>query len=81
MSSNHVACSITIGRKAAGLTQEKLGVLAGVDEMSASTRMNQYERGKHALDYLIVERIAGILNLPTPYFLSSDISEAKLLVA
>ncbi|WP_281349097.1 hypothetical protein [Pandoraea soli] len=43
--------------------------------------MNQYERGKHALDYLIVERIAGILNLPTPYFLSSDISEAKLLVA
>ncbi|WP_217427137.1 hypothetical protein [Pandoraea eparura] len=43
--------------------------------------MNQYELGKHALDNLIVERIAGILNLPTSYFFFSDISEAKLLVA
>ncbi|WP_087724551.1 helix-turn-helix domain-containing protein [Pandoraea sp. PE-S2T-3] len=68
-------------RKAAGLTQEKLGVLAGVDEMSASARMNQYERGKHAPDYSIVERIAGILNLPTTYFFAPDDSEAKLLVA
>jgi len=68
-------------RKAAGLSQEKLGVLAGIDEMSASARMNQYERGKHAPDYSMVERIASNLNLPVTYFFSADDSEAKLLVA
>lgn len=37
-------------RQRAGLTQERLGVLAGIDEMSASARMNQYERGKYSLE-------------------------------
>ena len=32
-------------RLRSGLSQEKLGVLAGIDEASASARMNQYERG------------------------------------
>ena len=30
-------------RTTAGLSQERLGVLAGIDEASASARMNQYE--------------------------------------
>src|SRR5262249_47548553 len=34
-------------RLGAGLTQEALGVQAGIDEFSASARINQYERGKH----------------------------------
>jgi DNA-binding XRE family transcriptional regulator len=34
-------------RIAAGLSQERLGVVAGIEEASASARMNQYERGKH----------------------------------
>lgn len=34
-------------RKKTGITQEKQGVLAGIEEMSASARMNQYERGLH----------------------------------
>ncbi len=32
-------------RKAMGLSQEKLGIKAGIDEFSASARMNQYEKG------------------------------------
>jgi transcriptional regulator with XRE-family HTH domain len=32
-----------------GLSQQKLGILAGIDEATASARMNQYERGIHTL--------------------------------
>ncbi|MCL2872594.1 MAG: helix-turn-helix domain-containing protein [Betaproteobacteria bacterium] len=63
----------------AGLSQERLGVLAGIDEMSASARMNQYERGKHEPDSSMVARIAHVLNLPTSYFYAEDDDEAKLL--
>lgn len=68
-------------RKAAGLSQEKLGVLAGIDEMSASARMNQYERGKHEPDFPMVSRIAKVLMLPTSFFYSESDAEAKLIVA
>lgn len=67
-------------RKGAGLSQEKLGVLAGIDEMSASARMNQYERGKHLPDFGTVRRIAGVLNVPTAYFYAAEDEVAALLV-
>ncbi|MDR2173065.1 MAG: helix-turn-helix domain-containing protein [Burkholderiales bacterium] len=63
----------------AGLSQERLGVLAGIDEMSASARMNQYERGKHEPDFSMVGRIARALNMPTSYFYAEDDDEARLL--
>ncbi|WGS50134.1 helix-turn-helix domain-containing protein [Paraburkholderia sp. D15] len=68
-------------RKAAGLSQERLGVLAGIDEMSASARMNQYERGKHEPDFAMVSRIAKALRLPVSFFYSEDEAEAKLIAA
>ncbi|WP_025916403.1 helix-turn-helix domain-containing protein [Herminiimonas sp. CN] len=67
-------------RKIAGLSQEKLGVAAGIDEMSASARMNQYERGKHDPDYLTVTRIAKVLNVPEGYFYTVDDVAAWLAV-
>lgn len=66
-------------RTAAGLSQERLGVLAGIDEASASARMNQYEKGKHQPDYSMVERIAKVLNLPEAFFFASDDDTACLL--
>jgi transcriptional regulator with XRE-family HTH domain len=66
-------------RREAGLSQERLGVLAGIDEMSASARMNQYERGKHEPDFSMVERIARVLNVPTSFFYAVDDDEARLL--
>ena len=68
-------------RVRAGLTQEQLGVLAGIDEMSASARMNQYERGKHAPDWLTVERLAQVLGVPVPYFYAEEDDVAQLLLA
>ena len=66
-------------RRENGLSQERLGVLAGIDEMSASARMNQYERGKHEPDFSMVGRIARVLNMPTSFFYAEDDDEARLL--
>jgi len=63
-----------------GLSQERLGVLAGIDEMSSSARMNQYERGKHVPDWLTVERLAAVLEVPVAFFYATDENEATLLV-
>ncbi|MEQ5348875.1 helix-turn-helix transcriptional regulator [Proteus genomosp. 6] len=59
-------------RLRAGLSQEKLGILAGIDEASASARMNQYEKGKHTPDFNTVEKLAKILNIPVSYFYTPD---------
>lgn len=67
-------------RTISGLSQERLGVLAGIDEMSASARMNQYERGKHEPDYSMVERISKVLNVPEAYFYVKDDEMAWLMV-
>lgn len=67
-------------RTQAGLSQERLGVLASIDEMSSSARMNQYERGKHEPDFSMVERIAQVLNVPESYFYAKDDEAAWLLV-
>jgi transcriptional regulator with XRE-family HTH domain len=75
-----VARRLKEARTQAGLSQERLGVLAGIDEMSASARMNQYERGKHTPDVGTVARIAAVLKLPTAYFYSKTDEEADLLV-
>ena len=68
-------------RLKAGLSQERLGVLAGIDEMSASARMNQYERDKHAPDWLTVQRLASVLQVPVAYFYADDDALAEMLLA
>lgn len=67
-------------RLRAGLSQEKLGVLAGIDEMSSSARMNQYERGKHVPDFSLVERVAQVLDVPECYFYCKEDDMALILI-
>ena len=74
-----LAKRLRAARLSAKLSQEKLGGLAGIDEMSSSARMNQYERGKHVPDLSMVERIAKVLNLPVGYFYTENDVEAELL--
>ncbi|KDB60545.1 DNA-binding helix-turn-helix protein [Bordetella bronchiseptica B18-5 (C3)] len=75
-----VAKRLKKARTLSGLSQERLGVLAGIDEMSASARMNQYERGKHVPDFGMVTRIAAVLDVPAAYFYAEADEEANLLV-
>ncbi|WP_213072094.1 helix-turn-helix domain-containing protein, partial [Acinetobacter baumannii] len=53
--------------------------LAGIDESSASARMNQYERGKHVPDFLVASKIAEVLELPTAYFYVEDDLLAEII--
>ncbi|MGE8188829.1 helix-turn-helix domain-containing protein [Pseudomonas sp. NPDC086278] len=66
-------------RKAQGLSQERLGIDAGIDPASASARMSQYEKGVHLPGESIVLQIAAVLNLPTAYFYCEDDETAHLL--
>ena len=63
-----------------GISQKKLGIAAGIDEFSASARINQYERGKHVPDFLTLKKIAKILSVPIAYFYAEDNLLAELLL-
>jgi transcriptional regulator with XRE-family HTH domain len=67
-------------RVLAGLSQEGLGLAAGLDEMSASTRMNRYELGRRVPSPDFVERLGKVLNVPAAYFYAVDEDEAELLI-
>ncbi|KVN53093.1 helix-turn-helix domain-containing protein [Burkholderia anthina] len=67
-------------RQRAGMSQEKLGIEAGLDPMSASTRMNRYELGKRVPDPDLVARLAAVLRTPATYFYAADDTEADLLL-
>ena len=66
-------------RAAAGISQEQLGILAGIDEFSASARMNQYERGRHSPNLQLMGRIAKVLSLPVAYFYAEEDQLATIL--
>lgn len=55
-------------RLAAGLSQKKLGIAAGIDEFVASTRINRYEKGVHEADIHTAQKLAQTLNIPLAYF-------------
>ncbi|USQ13272.1 helix-turn-helix transcriptional regulator [Legionella lytica] len=59
-------------RLAARISQKQLGIAAGIDEFSASPRINQYETGKHAPDFSTLKRIAKVLSVPTAYFYAEE---------
>lgn len=67
-------------RKNAELSQKQLGIKVGIDEFSASARMNQYETGKHTPDYFTLSRIAKILKIPTAFFYADSDSLADVIL-
>jgi transcriptional regulator with XRE-family HTH domain len=67
-------------RLAAGLSQKKLGIAAGMDEFSASSRMNHYEIGRHQPDFETLKRIAKILKIPAAYFYAES-GDIALVIA
>ena len=77
---NIVAKRLREAREKKGFSQKALGIAAGIDEFSASPRINQYERGKHVPDLLTLEKLASVLGVPVAYFFASDDQLAELLV-
>jgi transcriptional regulator with XRE-family HTH domain len=63
-----------------GLSQKKLGMLAGIDEFVASTRINRYEKGVHQANIEVVHQLAKALDVPLSYFYADDDELALLLL-
>jgi transcriptional regulator with XRE-family HTH domain len=67
-------------RERKDLSQRRLGILAGIHQDSASSRINQYEHGVHEPDYGTLERLAGVLDVPTAYLYAEDDLLAELIL-
>ncbi len=78
---NLVATRLKQAREAAGLSQKALGIKAGIDEFSASARMNQYETGKHVPDILTLNKISKVLKVPLAYFYATTNNLADLIIS
>lgn len=67
-------------RLRAKLTQERLGVLAGIKEATAYSRLSHYENGTHKPTFDLVCEFARVLNVPECYFytVNDDFAEAVL---
>ncbi|PKT12214.1 transcriptional regulator [Klebsiella pneumoniae] len=59
-------------RLRAGLTQEKLGVMAGIEEATAYSRLSHYESGTHKPSFELVCSFAKVLDVPECYFYTDD---------
>ena len=67
-------------RQRAGLAQDKLGVLAGLDESLSSARMSRYESGIHEPTSQFVEAVAKVLGLSPAFFYCDDDLLADLIL-
>ncbi|MCC4782122.1 helix-turn-helix domain-containing protein [Vibrio lentus] len=78
MEYNPIPTRLKQARKHAGITQKNLGVIIGMDESSASGRMNHYEKGRHTPDISTLKKMADALGVPLNYFLCEDEISAEL---
>ncbi len=79
-SNSPVGKRLKLARTAQGISQKQLGILAGIDEFSASPRINQYERDKHVPDYSTAKHLAKALSVPVTYFFTDDDELAEFIL-
>ncbi|HBC3974426.1 TPA: helix-turn-helix transcriptional regulator [Vibrio parahaemolyticus] len=75
---NPIPERLKAARKKARITQKDLGVRIGMEESSASGRMNHYEKGRHVPDIGTLTRMAEELDVPLNYFFCKDEVTAEL---
>lgn len=68
-------------RLAAGLTQEALGVAAGIAAEVARTRINRYEHGVNECDLRTAKRLAEALGMPLAAFFAETDEVADAIQA
>ncbi len=67
-------------RTRAGIPQDKLGVIIGMDEGSSSARISRYETGVHEPPFATAANLAMALEVPVAYFYCDDERLADFLV-
>lgn len=65
----------------AGIAQDRLGVMIGLDEGCSSARISRYETGIHEPPFSLASRLASILGVPAAYLYCEDDELAALLLA
>ena len=65
----------------AGLSQKELGILAGLDQFVASTRINRYEQGIHAADLATAKRLAKAVGVPLAFLYADNDRLARMIKA
>lgn len=67
-------------RNRAGLPQDLLGVLVGIDETASSARISRYETGAHAPAFMVTQSLAKVLKVPAAYFYAEDDFVAEIIL-
>jgi transcriptional regulator with XRE-family HTH domain len=67
-------------REHAGMAQDKLGVLIGLDEGCSSARISRYETGIHEAPFKVAKSLAAALDVPVAYFYCPEDALAELLL-
>ena len=78
--SNVVGRRMRSRREELGWSQEKVGVLIGIDESSARARISRYELGTHEAPLRTARRIADALDVPLAYLYCEEDEVAQLLL-
>lgn len=68
-------------REALLWSQEKVGVLIGIDESSSRARISRYELGTHEPPVKTARQIADVLGVPLAYLYCEDDEVAELLLS
>jgi transcriptional regulator with XRE-family HTH domain len=66
-------------RLRAGIAQDRLGIMIGLDEGCSSARMSRYENSVHEPSFPVIESIARALGLPVAYFFCDDDKLAEIM--
>ena len=66
-------------RQARNLPQDRLGVMAGLEESSSSARMSRYESGIHEPTFQFIEAISKVLGISTAFFYCADDRLAEII--
>ena len=80
-SSNVVGRRMRSRREELGWSQEKVGVLIGIDESAARARISRYELGTHEAPVKTARQIAIALSVPLEYLYREDDDVARMLIA
>lgn len=64
-----------------GIPQDKLGVLIGLDEHTASARISRYESGVHEPPLKTARHLAEALGVPLGYLYCDDDKLANIVLA
>ncbi len=87
MESESVSTASVVGRRMRsrreqlGWTQEKVGVLIGIDESASRARISRYELGTHEPPVKTARLIAQALGVPLAYLFCDDDAVAELLLS